>query len=169
MQSPDEVFDVCDAEDRVIGQATRGEVHARSLLHRAVHIWVINSRRELLMHLRSTTKDQYPSCYTSSASGHLDAGETYLAAAHRELGEELGLSGELEFLVKLPAGPETAFEHSALYLLRSDAEITPCTEEIAEVEFQDLERVSQFVREHPERCTPPFRVLWQWSVESGRL
>ena len=46
--NPGELFDVVDPDDRVIGQATRGEVHARGLLHRAAHVFVINSNGELL-------------------------------------------------------------------------------------------------------------------------
>jgi isopentenyldiphosphate isomerase len=39
-QRGDEVFDVVDANDAVIGQATRREVHAQGLWHRAVHVLV---------------------------------------------------------------------------------------------------------------------------------
>jgi isopentenyl-diphosphate delta-isomerase len=39
-QRGDEVFDVVDGSDAVIGQATRREVHAKGLWHRAVHVWV---------------------------------------------------------------------------------------------------------------------------------
>jgi isopentenyldiphosphate isomerase len=39
-QRGDEVFDVVDGNDLVIGQATRREVHAKGLWHRAVHVWV---------------------------------------------------------------------------------------------------------------------------------
>ncbi|MEZ6058021.1 MAG: NUDIX domain-containing protein [Planctomycetaceae bacterium] len=162
MQSADELFDVCDADDQVVGQATRGDIHAQSMLHRAVHIWVQNSAGELILHLRSTTKDQYPSCYTSSASGHLDAGESYLEAAHRELREELSLSGNLEFLTKLPASPETAFEHTVLYRLVTDAVPTPCPQEIAGIEYLSIKAISHRLREQPKLFTPPFRKLWQW-------
>ena len=85
MQSPDELFDICDADDRVIGQARRADVHAQNLLHRAVHVWVIRSDGRLVAQRRSATKDQYPNSLTSSASGHLDHGEDYLTAATREL------------------------------------------------------------------------------------
>ena len=41
-QRDDEVFDIVDEQDRVVGQATRGEVHRCKLRHRAVHAWVYN-------------------------------------------------------------------------------------------------------------------------------
>src|SRR5690349_12357388 len=116
----EEIFDVVDEHDRVVGQAPRSVVHAQKLLHRAVHVFVLNSRSELLLQKRSALKDEYPLCYTSSASGHLSAGESYEAAAPRELKEELGLAGELEWLAKFPAGPQTAQEHTVLYRTTSD-------------------------------------------------
>ena len=64
--NPAELFDVVDAEDRVIGQATRSEVHARGLLHRASHVFVFNSDGQLLLQQRSATKDAHPLCWTSS-------------------------------------------------------------------------------------------------------
>ncbi|HZQ47887.1 MAG TPA: NUDIX hydrolase, partial [Verrucomicrobiae bacterium] len=37
-QRADEIFDVVNERDEVIGQNTRREVHARGLRHRAVHV-----------------------------------------------------------------------------------------------------------------------------------
>ena len=48
-QRADEVFDVVNAADEVIGQATRAEVHARGLWHRAVHVLVFNSRGQVFL------------------------------------------------------------------------------------------------------------------------
>ena len=88
---PEEMFDVVDEQDRVLRQAPRSVVHAKHWLHRASHIFVFNSKDELLVHRRSATKDECPLLCTSSASGHLAAGEDYSTAAVRELEEELGL------------------------------------------------------------------------------
>ena len=58
----EEFFDVVDERDRVIGRAPRSEVHARGWLHRAVHIFVFNSRGELLVQRRSAAMDMFPLC-----------------------------------------------------------------------------------------------------------
>ena len=87
----EEMFDVVDQDDKVLFQSPRSVVHANHWLHRAVHIFVFNSKGELLIHRRSATKDEAPLKCTSSASGHLAAGEDYATAAMRELEEELGL------------------------------------------------------------------------------
>ena len=168
MTSDDEMFDVCDEHDRVISQASRADVHAGNLLHRAVHIWVFNSRHELLIHERSALKDQYPGCITSSASGHVDAGEDYLTAARRELLEELDLRGDLEYIVKLPASAETAFEHTVLYSLETDAVPTPDPLEIAALEYRTVDEVRHLVATSPERFTPPFRALMAFWIQASR-
>jgi len=111
MDDPSELFDVVDSEDRVIGQATRGEVHAKGLFHRSVHIWVFNSRGELFLQKRAMTKDENPGYWDSSAAGHLNAGEGYRTSAYRELMEELGISEELQFFMKFPASRETLQLH----------------------------------------------------------
>ncbi len=108
----DELFDVVDADDRVIRQERRSVVHAQGLAHRAVHVFLFNSRGQLLVQRRSASKDEYPLTYTSSASGHVGAGETYEQCAPRELLEEVGIEAPLERLVKLPASPETAQEQT---------------------------------------------------------
>ncbi|MEM7385020.1 MAG: 16S rRNA (adenine(1518)-N(6)/adenine(1519)-N(6))-dimethyltransferase RsmA, partial [Verrucomicrobiota bacterium] len=79
-QKDDEVFDVVNEEDEVVRQATRKEVHANDLLHRAVHLFVFNKHGELFLQKRSRLKDTHPGAWDSSAAGHLDAGEGYEAS-----------------------------------------------------------------------------------------
>ena len=154
-----EIFDVVDTDDRVIGQASRAEVHARGLLHRAVHMFVFNSDGKLLIHQRSASKDEYPLLWTSSASGHVDAGESYEVAAIRELQEELGLDAPLEYLFTERACPDTANEHSALYRVRTDDPPVPDPGEIQQIAWVTLDEVRAELHQGGERYTPPFRVL----------
>jgi len=158
----EELFDVCDAEDRVIGVAPRSEVHAQNWLHRAVHVFVFNPAGELLMHLRSATKDQYPLRFTSSASGHVSSGEGYDLSAERELWEELGLCGKLESLAKFPAGPETNYEHTMLYRLVTEDVPTPDPVEIAAIEWLPLAEVAARLQREPDRFSPCYRTLLTW-------
>jgi isopentenyl-diphosphate delta-isomerase len=164
--SSDEEFDVVDQHDRVIGQATRSDVHAHRWLHRAVHIFVFNTRGELLIHQRSATKDECPLKFTSSASGHVHAGEDYEPAAIRELKEELSLETPLEFLTKLPGGPLTSYEHSALYRTVTDAPPIFLAEEILGGAYHPLETIAAWVAEKPDDFTPCFRSLWEWYWEN---
>jgi isopentenyl-diphosphate delta-isomerase type 1 len=150
----------------VIGQAPRSEVHACGLLHRAASIFVFNSRGQLLLQKRSADKDEYPLCYTASASGHLSAGEDYDECAPRELEEELGFSAPLERLQKFPAGPETANEHTVLYRTTFDELPNFDRGEIESVAFVDIEEIAARLATSPEQFTPPFRIMFEWYVEN---
>ena len=87
----EEIFDVVNERDEVIGQAPRPEVHARGLWHRAVHVLVFNAQGEVFLQKRSMKKDIAAGKWDSSSSGHLDTGEDYDACAVREAREEIGL------------------------------------------------------------------------------
>ncbi len=163
---PEEIFDVVDECDRVIGQAPRSQVHARKLLHRAVHIFVFNAKGQLLIQLRSATKDEYPLCYTSSAAGHLSAGETYDGCAPREMQEEIGLVSPLTFLHKFPASTETAYEHTVLYRAETDDPPTFDPEEIESGAYYDLGEITRMIEARPEEFSPAFRTLFRWYVDS---
>jgi 8-oxo-dGTP pyrophosphatase MutT (NUDIX family) len=108
----EEIFDVVDDTDQVIGQRSRYEVHRDGLRHRAVHVLVFNSKGELFLQKRSMLKDSSPGLWDSSSSGHLDTGETYDACSLREVWEELGLRlTEVPLrLFKLAACPATGQE-----------------------------------------------------------
>ena len=87
MLEPEEFFDVVDGHDAVVGRAARREVHARGLMHRAVHILVFDETGRVFLQKRSMKKDIAPGLWDSSGSGHVDSGESYDVAAVRELGE----------------------------------------------------------------------------------
>jgi len=164
---PEEWFDVVDEQDNVLRSAPRSEVHGQGLLHRASHIWVFNSSNELLIHLRAAGKEEEPLKWTSSAAGHLAAGESYASAAERELQEELGLQAELTYLTKLPSGPEIGYEHTALFSCVSDDPPSPDPREIAEWKFASIDDVLAMLEADPTRFTNPFRLLFFWYLRQN--
>jgi 8-oxo-dGTP pyrophosphatase MutT (NUDIX family) len=95
----DELVDLVDELDRVVGQATRREVRRRKLLHRGTAVLCRNPAAEVYVHRRTDTKDVFPGRYDMFVGGVVAAGEGYEAAAARELAEELGVAGRrLRFL-----------------------------------------------------------------------
>ena len=163
----DEIFDIVDEQDRVAGQAPCHIVHRDRLLHRAVHILVFDLENRVLVQLRSESKDEYPLCYTSSASGHVAAGETYDVTAVRELQEELGITSNVEFLTKLPASNRTANEFTAVYRMTTDQPLTPDPDEIAAIEWLTWHELLNRLRSEPERFSPPFREIIAWYTREG--
>jgi 16S rRNA (adenine1518-N6/adenine1519-N6)-dimethyltransferase len=122
-QSPDEVFDVVDAHDVVIGREFRREIHRRGLLHRAIHIFWLRTDGQLCLQRRSYAKDNCPGLLSSSCAGHVDSGEDYLGAAVRELHEELGVAVPAVALTEVdyaPWHPDLGNEFVRSYVLRGD-------------------------------------------------
>ena len=95
-----EYFDIVDECDKVIGKASRDKCHKDGLLHRGIYIIITNSKKEILLQKRSMKKDLYPGLWTTSVSGHVDCGESYEKAAHREMKEEIGTTGKLNEILK---------------------------------------------------------------------
>jgi isopentenyl-diphosphate Delta-isomerase len=87
-----EYLDVVNEQDEVVDSLPRTECIERGLLHRAVVVFLFNSRGELYLQKRADNVVFYPGFWTASVTGHVSAGETYLEAAIRETKEELGLS-----------------------------------------------------------------------------
>ena len=71
---------------------SRSEIHRLGKLHRVVHLYLFDAKGRLLLQRRSPAVDHFPGALTISVLGHVDAGETSMDTAERELEEELGLS-----------------------------------------------------------------------------
>ena len=159
----EEIFDVVNERDEVIGQAPRRQVHARGLRHRAVHVLVFNTRGEVFLQKRSRLKDTAPGKWDSSASGHLDRGEDYDACAVRELREELGLAATppLRRLFKVAAGPETGWEFCWVYRGQNDGPFSLHPEEIETGAWFAPGRVSEWLGTKPGDFASAFALIWQ--------
>jgi len=91
----DDLVDVVDDDDRVIGTTTRARMRAERLRHRAVYVVVRTTDDRVVVHRRAEWKDVYPGAWDCCFGGVLDAGEAWEAAAARELAEEAGITAEL--------------------------------------------------------------------------
>ena len=132
----DEVFDIVDAHDNVIGQRTRQECNTNpELIHRSIYILVYNDQKEILWQKRSLTKDVAPGLWVTSVSGHVDAGETYEETAHREIKEELGVQLPLEYLGKYLFQYTNETEFSAIFKAQSNGPFHFNREEISTISF----------------------------------
>lgn len=116
----EELHDIVDRNDRVVGQATFAEARERNLIIRVVHNWILNSHGKLLFQFRAAHKKSNPRSFDASVGGKLAAGETYDDAVLRETQEELGISASPEhigdFFVDVPS--ERKFVR--VYLSRHD-------------------------------------------------
>ena len=158
----EEIFDVVNERDEVVGQAPRKEVHARGLWHRAVHVLVFNGRGEVFLQKRSLLKDTARGKWDSSSSGHVDTGEDYDTCAVRELREEIGLAlaQSPRRLFKIDARKETGLEFCWIYRCESDGPFTLHPEEIETGGWFTPEYVTRWVAEKPREFASAFVLIW---------
>jgi len=159
----EEIFDVVDGQDEVIGQATRNEVHRRGLMHRATHVLVFNSAGQVFLQKRSMRKDRQPGLWDSSASGHLNVGEEYDACAARELEEEIGLRVEtpLQRLFKLNANAGTDWEHVWVYRCEAEGPFVLNIDEIERGGWFSPDEVTRWMKEKPEEFAGGLILIWE--------
>ena len=137
----EEIVALVDANDRVIGEASRSRVRKEGLVHRVSYIFVFCAGGQLLLQKRTAIKDLYPGYYDAAAGGVLLAGETYEQSASRELQEELGIHAPLK----------THFDHyfddgfnrywGRVFSCEHEGPFTLQASEVQSVEFVDVEQV----------------------------
>ena|SRR5438093_12762127 len=165
----EEILDLVNDRDEVIGQETRSEIHRLKLKHRAVHVLVFNSKGELFLQKRSMKKDCFPGMWDSSASGHLDSGESYDACAVRELEEELGLSVAQvpERLFKIDACAETGWEFVWIYRCQSDGPFALHPDEIESGDWFSTPKLNQWLGERPLFFAGAVPLIWSELLRRG--
>ena len=92
----DEKVELIDEQGNVIGTEWKSVCHEKGLLHKGAMIFVFKdcSYQELLFQKRGKNKVLSPGSL-GFQGGHVDIGESFEAAARRELQEECFVDGEL--------------------------------------------------------------------------
>ena len=164
-----EWIDVVDRSDRTLRRECRDLVHARGLLHRAVSVWIAAPSNTLWIQQRSEHKRHEPGLYSPTASGHVDAGESYAAAASRELMEEAGFSTPLRHLDTLPACEETGWEFTAIFVGSTEQQPNPCKHEVARMDCMTLNALEHEVHSQPRLFSSSFRTVYRWLHHQQQL
>ena len=140
-----EMLDVFDVNGNLLGVESRQFCHSENpgVYHKAVWIWLKNSKGQVLVQQRSRLKKHGPLKWDMSAGGHVDAGESQLSTCVREVKEELGIEvAESDFVFLKEIVNQRSWELSQVYLLKSDVgenQITLQEEEVEQVKWLDFE------------------------------
>ncbi len=162
-----EYLDITDKNGNKTGEKKlRKHVHRDGDFHRAVDVWILNSKNELLIQKRSASKDSYPSMWEVSCSGHISAGDEPLLSAVRELKEELGLrvkANDLKYLFGIQEnyitnnGTFINNEIKDVYLFKKDvllSDIFLQKEEVEEVKFIHFLELEKLINKKDKTFVP---------------
>ncbi len=161
-----ELVDVVDDAGRIVAQVTRREMRARRLPHRSCYVFVFNRRGELFVHLRTPTKDVYPSHWDPAIGGVLAAGESVSDGARRESREELGVELELEELFPFRWADTATDVHGMVFRAHHDGPFRLQPEEVVRGEFLALDEVAARATREPF-CPDSLAALAQYRRRIG--
>lgn len=149
----DELIDIVDNNGKPIGQtALKSIIHTKGYLHNTAHIWLYTTNGQILLAQRAASKIIYPLLWDVSVAGHIDAGETVINGAIREIKEEIGLQIETSKLEKIgvfecfqsyPNGINDNEFHNT-FITPLEVDITNLKAQPEEVEALKLVTISEF-------------------------
>jgi len=121
----EEILDLVDENDGVIGSKLRSEIYAEGLNNfRVVNAFVVNSEGKIWIPRRAANKRLFPLSLDMSMGGHVESGESYEEAFKRELEEELGLNATTiphTLLGHLDPSRDSVSAFMNIYEIKSDA------------------------------------------------
>lgn len=126
VDNPEEILDLVDENDVVIGSLSRKEVYTRGLKNfRVVNVFIRNDDGELWIPRRTAAKKLFPLYLDMSAAGHVESGESYEEAFAKEVREEINID-------------VTAVSHKELGHLSPHIDNVSAFSKVFEIEYNDV-------------------------------
>lgn len=162
----EEMFDTYDINGNFLRIKPKSFCHGENpgCYHKAVWIWIVNDKGELLIQKRAACKKHHPNKYGAPSAGHAQAGETLLQTCVRETKEELGLdTKEDDYIFWGEMVIEEFNEFAETYLLKTTAEIEDMTlqeEEVAFVKYLSFNEFEKII--HSDEFCVGFEKYNNW-------
>ncbi len=154
-------IEIVDKNDEVTGKKEKDFVHKDGDWHRVAHVWVFNSKGEVLCHKRAGCKKLFPSLWDVIVGGHTDVGESYRQAAIREVAEEIGVDIASERLIEIGKWNGIANmsepnnrEFIKIFAVKHDGAVgslKPKEDEISELKFISLSKLKEISKSEEEK------------------
>lgn len=161
-----EIIDQYNKRGEKIGVIDKAVAHKKGLIHKSVHVWIINDNNEILLQQRCSDKKLYPNKWDCSFAGHIGAGESSIEGAIREGKEELGIDidlNKLEFIMTnreiLKYKDINSDEFVDIYILKQDIDINSlkyqeeevkCAKYVSIEDFWDLIKSGELINHEIE-------------------
>ncbi len=159
----EELIDIITKEGKPTGnRCPKSEIHTKGYYHNTAHIWFYTNDGHILLAQRAATKTLHPLLWDVSVAGHVDAGETVIQGAIREIKEEIGLSVDATDLYKIGVFEcfqsyengtiDNEFHHTFLIELKTGLkELIPQAGEVENlklVSFQEFKDILEHIGEN---------------------
>jgi isopentenyldiphosphate isomerase len=153
---------IVDETDKVLGKADTNKVHKNRLLHRSVHIFIINPEKKLLCRKIQKTSSLYAGYWSTGIGVHVLSGTSYDLTAKKAIENNREISSPLVLLGKIRIEDGVENEISAVYISFSDLPIVIDKSKADEARFFSEKEIRNMLsREH---CTPHLALSLQLYV-----
>ena len=156
-----------DKNDNQVGLMPKLEAHEKGLLHRAFSIFVFNSRYELLLQKRASSKYHSGGLWTNTCCSHPREGEDTLDAANRRLDEEMGIKTSLrkvyDFIYKAELDnqlTEHEFDHVFYGVCDRDPKLNK--DEAEDFKWVDMETLNNDIIKNGNNYTVWFKIAFEY-------
>jgi isopentenyl-diphosphate delta-isomerase len=158
-----------DTQDNPNGSMEKLEAHEKGLLHRALSVLIINTKKEILIQRRALGKYHSPGLWTNTCCSHPYPGENPTEAANRRLKEEMGMVAELEFAFKFQYKCDFdngLIEHELDHVFIGESNDTPHlnTDEAMAFKWMSVEELETDMKNNADNYTFWFK----WMIEKHR-
>jgi isopentenyl-diphosphate delta-isomerase len=155
-----------DDKDIQIGLMEKMDAHRKAMLHRAVSVFIIDSKGEWIMQKRAHHKYHSKGLWTNACCTHPLPGESEEESASRRLMEEMGIQCSLNKLFTFIYKEEmenglTEHEYDHVFLGISDSTPEINTDEAESWTKISFDKLHQQVIDHPEHYTYWFKEIYQ--------
>ena len=163
-----------DENDRQIGVDDKLRAHQHGAkLHRAISVFVFNSKGETLIQRRAMGKYHSKGRWANTCCSHPMPGEGVAEAAHRRLKQEMGFDCTLRevfsFTYKADVGSDlTEHEYDHVFFGSYDSDAKPNVDEVMDHRWVAIDALEAEVRKNPEDFAPWLRICLPRVVSSLR-
>lgn len=162
-QQKEEFVVLVDEQDKEIGTIEKLQAHTEGRLHRAISIFVFNSKNELLLQQRAQGKYHSSDLWSNTCCSHPRPGESNEAAAHRRLVEEMGMDCKLSevfsFIYRAKLDNNiTEYEYDHVFTGTTDALPVPNALEAAGWKYMSIDELEHDMEERPALYTEWFKI-----------
>lgn len=171
----EEYFDVLNEKGEYIGKIeTRKKCHTEGLWHKAVAMFIINSKEQVLLQRRSANKKMWPNMWDITAGGHVLAGEFGFQSIIREAEEELGINLNKNDITFVGSSISTNIQGNIVnnhfnefYIVNKDIDETTLKlqeEEVSEVKWVDKNEIIERIKDNYNGITAK-EGCWEYLIK----
>lgn len=171
----EEMFDILNENGEYTGKVeSRAKCHKEGLYHKAVAVWIINSKQQVLLQKRSPNKRMWPNTWDVTAGGHVLTGEFGFEAIIREIKEEIGIDIDKQCITFIGSVISTNIKgdivnkhFNEFYIINKDIDETKLKlqeDEVSEVKWMDKDEIVERVKNNYDGITNK-EGCWEYLVK----